>query len=285
MSFGEFLLALGKDELVSLLSSGDAQGIGIFHQELIEYVRIYLYVGGMPEAVGEYSQSADFGTVREIHDEILRSYERDFAKHAPATLTERLRLLWHNIPAQLARENKKFIFSAVREGGRGRNFEEGLQWLKDSSLIGMVKWVKRPRLPLGSYSEHNAFKLFMVDVGLLSTMSRLSARTLLEGARVFTEYKGALVEQFVFQELLAAGYNPYYWADEKAQYEVDFLIEANDVIIPIEVKSGTILRSASLKAYIKREDPIRAIRFSENPASVDGVILNAPLYMSAHISL
>lgn len=282
LSFLEFLDALGMGQIVGLISELDWDALSPFHDQLIELVRMYMYVGGMPEAVSEFAASQDFGEVRRVQNELLESYKKDFSKYADKLLAERLHLIWNAIPANLAEENKKFVFKRIRESARAREFEDGLQWLEDASLIHRVKKMNTPNIPLTSYQDDSCFKVFLHDVGLLSAMANIPSRAVLEGGRMFQEFKGALGEQLALQEMLSAGVLvSSYYQNDSTRTEIDFLVDNIDQTegaVPVEVKYGTNLRAKSLTAYVKKNEPQKAIRVSAAMHSADGVIEDIPFY-------
>jgi predicted AAA+ superfamily ATPase len=281
LTFAEFMIALGKGELMAMIKNGD-ENIKAFHDKLIFLLLQYMVVGGMPLPVFEYAETKNFASVRKIQNEILKDYRDDFSKYSASVFANKLRLLWDNIPAQLSRENKKFVYGAVRKGARARDFEEAIQWLQDSSLVNMVHRIKVPGNPLRSYEEFNAFKIYVHDIGLLSAMAGVSEKIILGGEQAFREFKGALAEQFVSQELISYGNNPSYWAPENSQAEVDFVVETDaGLIIPIEVKSGINLKARSLRVYIDKYKPSIAIRSSQKEFKRSGKIIDVPLYMLA----
>ncbi|MDR2112556.1 MAG: ATP-binding protein, partial [Candidatus Accumulibacter sp.] len=228
MSFTEFLAAMNEEVLARYIFEHNHDMLGVFRERLIDLLRQYHFVGGMPEAVAAFVATGDFQQVRKIHTDILAAYENDFAKHFPALVAERCRLLWRSLPKQLAKENKKFIFTVAKAGARGRDFSEAVQILEDSGVVTRVCRVAKPGLPLAAYRDDNAFKLYALDVGLLAAQSRLDSGIILEGNRLFTEFKGALAEQYVCQQLLAdCALKPSYWSAERSDGEVDFLFEKN----------------------------------------------------------
>ena len=288
MTFLEFLTALGHHEMVSFIEQQDFARYRPFQDKLIRLLKQYLYVGGMPAAVDEYASSGSFAAVREIQDDIVRSYDRDFSKYAVGTFSAKLRLLWNSAPAQLARENRKFIYSAVRKGARAREFEEAIQWMCDSSLVAKVNRVSVPRHPLKVYEDMDAFKMFLNDVGLLGAMVELNSTRIADPTDIFVEFKGALAEQFVFQELRAANRRSiYYWSKDSSTAEIDFLVEdATGQAVAIEVKSGINLRSKSLKSYMDSFTPHYAIRTSLADFKTDPVnrIIDVPLWAVSQVS-
>ena len=282
LSFLEFLDALGMHQIIELIKKLDWDSLAPFHDQLIELVRMYMYVGGMPEVVSEFVASRDFGEVRRIQNELLESYKKDFSKYADKPLAERLRLIWNSIPANLSEENKKFVFRRIKESARAREFEDGLQWLEDASLIHRVKRVNTPHIPLTSYQDDSCFKVFLHDIGLLGAMTNIPSRAVLEGDRMFREFKGALGEQLALQEMLASGIAATsYYQNDSTRTEIDFLVDdikETEGAVPVEVKYGTNLRAKSLAAYVKKNTPQRAIRVSAAEHSVNGVIEDIPFY-------
>lgn len=279
LSFKEFLMAMGNERFAELLDAQDVQMITSFKQTYIDALKIYYFVGGMPEAVKCFVESKDFNEVREIQRRILAAYEQDFSKHAPYESVPRLRMLWNSIPSQLAKENKKFLYGLVREGARAKDYETAMLWLTDCGLIYKVSRVNATNLPLKAYEDLKAFKLFIVDVGLLSCMVGLRQRTLIEGNDLFVEFKGALTEQYVCQQLKAIGdLDVYYYTNERGSCEVDFVVDTGDTVIPIEVKAELNLRAKSLKRYCEKFSPEVAIRTSMADYKQESWLLNLPLY-------
>jgi len=250
-----------------------------FRQEYIDLLRYYYYVGGMPEVVQSFTESNDFNEVRDIQIRILSSYEQDFSKHAPNDVVPRIRMLWNSIPAQLTKENKKFIYSLIKEGARAKEYELALLWLIDCGLMHKVHRVTAPSIPLKAYEDPRAFKLFLLDVGLLSCMTRLRQDTLLDGNDLFKEFKGALTEQYVLQQLITLkGVETYYWTNDRGSAEIDFIIDNGNNVIPIEVKAEINLQAKSLKAYRDKFDPRISIRTSMTNYKDEGWLLNLPLW-------
>lgn len=279
LSFSEFLAAVGHEEYAQVLQDGDYAMASNFRQLYIDQLKHYYYIGGMPEAVSAYLGSHDFSEARAIQQQVLSAYEQDFSKHAPAAIVPRIRMLWDSIPAQLAKENKKFIYGLLKEGARAKDYEMALLWLTDCGLAHKIHRVTTPKLPLKAYEDLKAFKLFMLDVGLLSCMVGLTQQTLLEGNQLFSEFRGALTEQFVLQQLKTArGYNTYYWTNDRGSAEVDFVIDTGNSIIPLEVKAEQNLKAKSLKAYHQRFKPELSIRTSMADYKDEGWLLNLPLY-------
>lgn len=277
MNYKEFLRAMGNEALVDFLEKEDWDNINLFSEKYKERLKQYYYIGGMPEVVLNFSESQNWQEARDIQLEILKSYDRDFSKHAPQEIVPRIRQLWKSIPAQLSRENRKFIYGLVKEGARAREYEIALQWLFDSGLIYRVNCVSAPRIPLKSYEDSSAFKIFMVDIGLLGAMSDLDEATIVKGNEIFTEFKGALTEQYVLQQLILSN-ALYYWSKANAKQEIDFLIQQKGEVIPIEVKAEENLRAKSLKQYIIEQNPTKAYRISMSNHRQDDKIVNLPLY-------
>lgn len=279
MDFREFLLAVGKQDLIQLLEMQDWTLISAMKSHYIDLLRQYYFVGGMPEAVKTFVETQSLDEVRQIQRNLLLAYEQDFSKHIQDGQTvQRVRALWHSIPSQLAKENKKFVYAQLQKGARSKDYEIALQWLKDSGLVHCIPRIKKPHLPLTAYQD-NAFKLFSLDVGLLGTQSYLDPSVLLEGNRLFTEFKGALTEQYVLQQLLVLQDNPvFYWATEKGTAEVDFVLQKGQEITPIEVKAEENLKAKSLKSYADQFHPKCAFRFSMADHKEQDWMVNVPLY-------
>ena len=279
MTFHEFLTALGQSDLVQLLEMQDWSLISAMKSRYIDFLRQYYFVGGMPEAVQTFIDTQNLNEVRQVQRNLLMAYEQDFSKHiSDGQTVKKVRSIWASIPEQLAKENKKFMYAQLQKGARSKDYEIALQWLKDSGLVQVVPRVKKPHLPLPAYQD-NAFKLYGLDVGLLATQSYLDATTLLEGNRIFTEFKGALTEQYVLQQLIATQENPvFYWATEKGTAEVDFVLQHKQTVIPIEVKAEENLKAKSLKVYVEQFQPEQAFRFSMADFREQDWMVNVPLY-------
>ena len=279
MDFHEFLTALGKQDLVKLLELKDWSLITAMKTTYIDLLRLYYFVGGMPEAVKVFVDTQNVNEVRQVQRNLLMAYEQDFSKHiSDGNTVQKVRSIWASIPEQLAKENKKFIYAQLQKGARSKDYEIALQWLKDSGLVHPVPRVKKPHLPLSAYQD-NAFKLYGLDVGLLAAQSHLDASVLLEGSRIFSEFKGALTEQYVLQQLIATQDNPvFYWATEKGTAEVDFIVQRKQAVIPIEVKAEENLKAKSLKVYVEQFQPEQAIRFSMADYREQDWMVNVPLY-------
>ena len=280
MSFYEFLLAMGEIGIVELLEKRDLENLKFFNNKLINLLRYYLYIGGMPEVVADFVENRDWINARNIQNQILNSYRNDFSKHAPKEVLPRINMVWNSIPAQLSKENKKFIYGMIREGARAKDFELAIQWLADTGLLHKVYNVSKPDLPLMAYQELSNFKLFHNDVGLLGAMTNLSSKTIIEGDAIFEEFKGALTEQFVFQQLIQnENLSVFYHTFDRSKYELDFIVQnKQDEIIPIEVKSGTNLKSTSFKLFCDRHKPKTAIRISLVDYKKESWLTNLPLY-------
>lgn len=279
LSFSEFMMAMGKEDFVELLQNGDFEMVTTFKQTFIDLLKHYYYVGGMPEVVLNFSQNKDFNEARDIQQRILSAYEQDFSKHAPNEVVPRIRMLWNSIPSQLTKENKKFVYGLIKEGSRAKEYELAMLWLTDCGLVHKVHRVTAPSLPLKAYEDLKAFKLFLVDVGLLSCMVRLRQDTLLDGNELFKEFKGALTEQYVLQQLKTLrNIEPYYWANDRGNAEIDFVVDTSEDIIPIEVKAEVNLQAKSLKTYRDKFRPKISIRTSMADYKKEDWLVNLPLY-------
>lgn len=279
LSFQEFLCALGEERFVSILQGTDTEMVTMFKSKYIDRLREYYYVGGMPEVVQTYAETRDLNRVRKIQKNLLDYYQQDFSKHAEIALVPRLNLVWNSVPMQLAKENKKYIYGQVREGARAKDFELAIQWLLDCGLIHKVQRVNKPSLPLKAYMDFNAFKIFLLDIGLLIAMADLDARVIIDGNRIFTEFKGALTEQYILQQLIAeVGIEPYYYSTANSKGEIDFLLQGKTSIIPVEVKAEENLRAKSLKAFCDKYKPQFAIRTSMSDYREQEWMTNIPLY-------
>ena len=279
INFREFLYAMDEESLADALSTKDYTLIDNFADKYLFWLKNYYYIGGMPAVVDAFRTHRDYEEVRQIQNDIVRQYEGDFGKHIDAKTLPRIRMVWDSIPMQLAKENKKFFFGQIKKGARSSDYEIAIQWLSDCGLVHKVSRVNEPHMPLKAYKSMNAYKLFLLDVGLLGALSELSAESILEGNDIFVEFKGALTEQYVLQQLISdTPYIPYYFGTEKATFEQDFLIQKGKDIIPIEVKSETNIRSQSLKAYCDKYSPATAVRFSTMNYIDQGWMVNIPLY-------
>ncbi|MDR1937734.1 MAG: ATP-binding protein [Tannerellaceae bacterium] len=279
LSFTEFLQAAGENGLTEVIQNGQWDIMSVFKNKYIERLKQYYYIGGMPEVVAGFVRNNDFREVRLIQQQILDAYEQDFSKHAPVSIVPRIRMLWNSIPAQLAKENRKFIYGLIRQGARAKEFELALAWLTDCGLIHKVNRVTKPGFPLKAYEDFSAFKLFSVDVGLLACMSRLDVRSLLEGNSLFEEFKGALTEQYVLQQLITEkACSVYYWSAEKSDGEIDFLLQSEHRIIPLEVKAAENLHAKSLRFFCEKYKPEIAVRTSLSDFRKEEWLVNLPLY-------
>lgn len=287
MSFTEFLLANGDENLVHYLESVESiEPIPeAFFNPLSEKLKMYYVTGGMPESVLMWTEARDVNAMQEALSAIIEAYERDFGKHPNASEFPKISMIWKSISSQLARENKKFLYKAVKEGARAREYEDALQWLVDARLVHKVYRCTAPGLPLSAYDDLSAFKIYLVDVGLLRRLSQLAPSAFGEGNRLFTEFKGALTENYVLQTLVTQfEVEPRYWSQTNPPYEVDFLIQRENDIFPIEVKAETNTKSKSLKKYKELfADQVKLrIRFSLDNLKLDGDVLNIPLFMADH---
>jgi hypothetical protein len=277
MSFFEFLENTGHSLLKEQVASENWPVIATFHDKLVDLLRLYYYVGGMPEAVNRYIQAGDLKEVRAIQEKILLGYENDFAKYAPIEVVPKIRLVWHALLSQLAKDNRKFIYGQIRKGARARDFEAAINWLADAGLVLKVSLVNKPAIPLNAYADLDAFKLYFVDIGLMNALASLDPKILLEKNSILTEFKGALTEQFVAQQLKIR-HELYYWSAPNATAEVDFLIQSRNTLIPVEVKAEENLKSKSLKSYADKYHPEKAFRTSMSPYRDQDWMVNVPLY-------
>ena len=278
MSFCEFLMAMGKEKMAQLLIDQQYAAISVLRDSYIEFLRQYYFVGGMPEAVKAFAEEKAPNAVRKIQQQILFDYQRDFSKHAPVREVPRINMVWNSIPSQLARENKKFIYGAMKKGARAAEFEIAIQWLLDAGIIYKVNKVKEPKMPLKFYEDISAFKLFMLDVGLMGAMADTPADSILIGENIFSEYKGAFSELFVHNELVQLGITPYYHSVDNSLIEIDFVIQHDTKIVPIEVKAEQNVKSKSLKTFIDKHPELKGVRFSMLDRIDQGWMTNIPLY-------
>lgn len=284
LSYREFLKAVGEEGLVKLLQSKDYSLISSFKDKYIEWLKKYYYIGGMPEVVANFLNNKDFYEVRYIQKQIIEMYENDFSKHTPDNELPRIRMVWNSIPMQLAKENKKFFFGKIKEGARAKDFELAIEWLLDCGLIKKVYKVMKPNMPLKAYMDFSSFKLYLLDVGLLGALSDLDAKTIIDGNLIFTEFKGALTEQYVLQQLIAdTFYKPYYFTENKSEGEIDFIIQKGSQIVPIEVKAEENLKAKSLKVYCEKYQPAEAIRTSMSDYREQSWLTNIPLYCISNL--
>lgn len=286
MGFTEFLLATGNGNLAKLIAIDDPVMIDSFSSKLIPLLRQYYYVGGMPEAVAAFLERGMLEDAREVQNDILRGYERDISKHLSRTEAEHAIAAWESIPQHLGRENKKFVFGHIAKGARARNYQSGITWLEQAGLVTRVRRVTKPGLPLRSYADDSAFKLFLLDVGLLAAMAGLDKRTVIGGSSIFEEFKGALTEQYVCQQLISErGLAPYYWSAENSTGELDFLVQDGSRVAAIEVKAEENLRARSLRAFKDKHPDITALRFSMSGFREQDWMRNIPLYAACNAEL
>ena len=284
LDFTEFLLAKGQEDLIQLLEQQDIDLITTFKMKYVDALKQYYFVGGMPEAVAAFAARSDYSEVRSIHNNILAAYEQDFSKHAPPRVVPRIRLLWNSIPSQLAKEQKKFIYGLIKTGSRAREYELALAWLIDCGLIHKVQHISKPSIPLAAYVSAGSFKLFLVDVGLLATLSQLDKKSILQGNTIFQEFKGALTEQFVLQQFVCnRQIRPYYWTAAKGTAEIDFVFQWDNDVIPVEVKAAENLQAKSLKSYVEKYKPKYAVRTSMSDYRKEDWLINIPLYAISHV--
>lgn len=279
LSFSEFLCAIQREGLAQLIASKDYTAIDAFASLLTDLLRQYYFVGGMPEAVKTFAEQQNYEKVRAVQQEILKSYRSDFSKHPPKEIVKRMALLWDSVPAQLAKENKKFVYNAVKQGARARDFETAIQWLCDAGLTYKISRVRCGQLPLKGFEDIDSFKLYLLDIGLMGAMSGLSATTITQGNDLFLQYKGALTEQFVMQEMQTLNsLEIHYWTPDESIAEMDFVIQKEGKIIPIEVKAERHLKAKSIAIYIQQNHPKNVIRTSLSPYHQSEQITDIPLY-------
>ena len=284
LSFSEFLEAVGQEAFARLLAKKDWGLIAAFRSKLIDLLKQYYYVGGMPEVVNAFINHKDYAEVRQLQQTILDSYDRDFSKHAPIAEVPRIRMIWRSVPAQLAKENKKFIYGVVKEGARAKDFELAIEWLIDAGLIYKVSRVKKAGIPLSAYEDFSAFKLFLLDTGLMGAMSGLPPQALLEGNVLFSDYKGAITEQYVLQQLKSVkGLSIYYWSSDTSRGELDFLLQKDVSVIPVEVKAEENLQSKSLRFFVEKNAGLHGVRFSMSDYRKQEWMINYPLYSVGYI--
>ena len=281
LSFSEFLTALGKEQQADLINNTeqDCELLKVFSEEFKELLKYYFFIGGMPEVVSTWIETKDFNEVRRVQKELLMTYENDISKHTASEMANRIKQVWASVPSQLAKENKKFLYSVVKESARAREYENAINWLKNAGLLVTIHRINKPGIPLKAYEDLEAFKIFILDIGLLCSMTDLSAKVLLEGNRLFTEFKGSLTEQFVCQQLISElEIRPYYWSAKDGTAEVDFIFQADALVIPIEVKAEINLRAKSFKLYRDTYNPEIAFRFSLTDFVDHGSLKDVPLY-------
>ena len=282
LCFTEFLDAIGRQGLAEMLRIGDFVAIDALSATYTDLLRQYFFVGGMPEAVKTFAEQMDYNAVRQVQNEILKSYEKDFSHHPPKEIVKRMILLWESIPSQLAKENKKFVYTAVRNGARARDFETAIQWLCDAGVIYKVTRVRSGELPLKGFEDIDSFKLYTLDIGLHGALSGLEAATLVQGSDFFLQYKGAMTEQFVLQELRCKeNIEIHYWTPDESRAEIDFVVQHKGEVIPIEVKAEKHLKAKSIGIYVKQNHPSNVIRTSLAPYQKGDIVTDIPLYALA----
>ena len=285
LSFFEFLLAMNQKPLLDLIYLKDWSLIKSFKNKYVNLLREYFYTGGMPEVVLSFKEKGDFAEVRRLQKQILLAYEQDFSKHAPFDIVPRIRMLWDSIPSQLAKENKKFIYRLIKKGARAKEYEMALSWLKDSGLVHKITRVSKPGIPLKAYEDFSAFKLFIVDTGLLVAIGDIDAKVLLNGNKIFEEFKGAVAEQYVLQQLLDIDdIALHYWSSERSAAEVDFIIQMGGDIIPVEVKAEENLQAKSLKVFSEKYNSSVSVRTSMSDFRKESWLVNIPLYAIGNIN-
>jgi predicted AAA+ superfamily ATPase len=281
MSFVEFLLAMGNQEYVNLIQANDTEMITEFHGKYLKMLKEYIFVGGMPEIVQRYADGAEYEDIRKLQYQLLDNFRADFSKHAPPTLLLKLNMVWDSIPRQLAKENKKYVWSVVKKGARAKEFEDALQWLEDCGLIHRICHLDTPELPLVAHTSPDVFKIYSLDTGLLGAQAGVTAKMVFSDNGIYGDFKGTLAEQFALQEMLHQHRRLFYWTG--ATSEIDFVIQTDDGVIPIEVKSGENLNAKSLRAYITKYHPARAYKLSLLPYRQNDVVVNMPLYLAGSI--
>ncbi len=277
MDYEEFLDATGNEGWTEMLHTKDWALIDMMMPKMVELLRQYYYVGGMPGVVGKFVENADLQQVRILQKEILEAYSRDISKHTTESESTRIRQVLSSLPAQLAKENKKFVYGAIRKGSRAKDFELAIQWLLDAGIIYKVNRIREPQLPLKFYEDFDAFKLFLLDCGLLACMTDAPADQMLIGNNVFTEFKGAFTEQYVMQQLKALNQTPYYWSNSKTPAEIDFVIQDRSRVVPIEVKAEENVRARSLAQFVKDNPGLKGLRISMKGYADQGWMENIPL--------
>ena len=275
----------GENELLKSLKNNELDMIKVFSNKIINFLKLYYYVGGMPEAVNSYVKMKNLTEVRSIQKKLLEAYEQDFSKHAPSSIVPRIRQLWNNIPTQLAKENKKFIYGLIKQGARAREYEIALSWLIDCGLVYQINRVKSNKIPLSAYQDFSAFKLYLFDVGLLSAMAGVDAKTLLDGNEIFEEFKGSLAEQYVLCELKArTDLNVFYWSADTGTSELDFIVQIGKNNVPIEIKASENLQAKSLKTFAEKYNSKIIVRTSMSDYRKENWLTNIPLYCIGNIT-
>jgi hypothetical protein len=284
MTFTEFLEADNCKNLVDYMESITViENIpDIFFDKLSEKLKAYFIIGGMPEAVNSWVQNKDMEKINKIQENILKSYESDFSKHTNNIEANRISIIWDSIPSQISKDNKKFLYQAARDGARAREYEGAVNWLKDANVVNKIYNVTKPNMPLISYNDLSSFKMYLCDVGLLRKKTDLDSKVIIEGNKLFQEFKGALTENYILQTLIATGLNPYYFTFDN-RYEIDFIIQYKNEIVPIEVKSGESVNNTSLNVYNERYTPKTRVRLSMKNLNKDDNLINIPLFMAEYV--
>jgi len=277
LSFMEFLQNTGEAMLANELTNKNWEVVSTFHEKLIEKLRLYYFIGGMPEAVVSFIENNDLKTVRTIQQKLITGYENDFAKHAPNEIVPKIRMVWQSLISQLAKENRKFIYGQIKKGSRAKDFEMAINWLVDAGLVLKVNRIEKPAQPLNAYADFDSFKLFLLDVGLLNAIGNIDQKILLEKNNILSQFKGALTEQYVCQQLKIKT-SLFYWSVANSLSEIDFVIQDKNEIIPIEVKAEENVKSKSLKVYVEKFSPKIALRTSMNAYREESWLTNIPLY-------
>ncbi len=282
MSFIEFLDNSGEAMLAKQLTDKNWTVLETFHEKLVEQLRLYYFIGGMPEVIADYIENKNLETVRAIQKKIITGYENDFAKHAPNEIVPKIKMVWQSLISQLSKENRKFIYGQIKKGARAKDFEAAINWLTDAGLVLKVNRIEKLTLPLNAYADFDAFKLYLLDIGLLNAIGNVDQKILLEKNNILTEFKGALTEQFVCQQLKIKK-EIYYWSIANTTAEIDFVLQDKNEIIPIEVKAEENLKSKSLRVYVEKFSPKIAIRTSMSKYRVESWLTNIPLYAIGEI--
>ena len=284
LNFSEYLKAMNRQNLIEALKENDFSFLNAFKNLFFDALKEYYFVGGMPEVVSAFAARLDYFEVRSIQQDILQGYEQDFSKHAPSSVVPRIRMLWNSIPAQLAREQKKFIYGLIKTGARAREYEIAMTWLIDCGLIYKINCISKPGMPPAAYAESGSFKLFLIDVGLLGALSNLDAKSIIRGNTILEEFKGALTEQYVLQQFVCnKDIQVYYWTAPNAKAEIDFVIQISGAVIPVEVKAAENPQAKSLKSYIEKYNPKLAIRTSMSDYREEVRMVNVPLYSIGYL--
>lgn len=278
MDYEEFLSATGNDSWLAVLHSKDWTLVETMKPKMVELLRQYYFVGGMPGVVSQFVANADLQQVRTLQQEILEAYRRDISRHTSESESTRIRQVLSALPAQLAKENKKFVYGAIRKGSRAKDFELAIQWLLDAGIVYKVNRVREPRVPLKFYEDFDAFKLFLLDCGLLACLAEAPIDQMLVGNSVFTEFKGMFTEQYVMQQLKVLGFTPYYWSNSKTPSEIDFVIQQGSRVIPVEVKAEENVRARSLSQFVKDHAGLKGLRLSMKGYADQGWMENIPLF-------